>query len=251
MIPWSREFSKRSLKKKYWRKQEWSGALDRRTFNKLAGAASVGAITQFGEKPTLWALGESRSQSNQPEDAARISVAQSPWDRYLFGTAYYSEWWEPSEWETDFRQMRDVGINTVRMGEFAWASYEPEPGKLNFSWMDRAIEIANHHGVNVVLGTPTASVPPWLYQMHPDVLSANDLGPYSVAACDGRRAPRQCPYHPGFSGTLRRRCGRRSKEQLKTRNGVGNGSKDLQQTGWSHQRRRAHENCGCERIAPR
>ena len=35
--------------------------------------------------------------------------------------------------------MQELGINTVRMGEFAWAIYEPAPGKFEFDWMDRAI----------------------------------------------------------------------------------------------------------------
>lgn len=105
--------------------------------------------------------------------------------RYFVGTAYYSEWWEPSEWQIDFRQMQEIGINTVRMGEFAWAMYEPSPGEFKFDWMDRAIEVANRHGVKVILGTPTASVPPWLYQLHPDVLSGNLKGPYTYGGRKG------------------------------------------------------------------
>ncbi len=51
------------------------------------------------------------------------------------------------EWETDFREMQDLGINTVRMGEFAWAQFEPSPGKFDFDWMDRALEIAGRNGI--------------------------------------------------------------------------------------------------------
>lgn len=107
------------------------------------------------------------------------------WNRYLLGTAYYPEWWQPSEWETDFRQMQELGLNAVRMGEFAWAIFEPSPGQFSFDWMDRAIEIAGSHGIGVVLGTPTASVPPWLYQLHPDVLSGNERGPYTYGGRKG------------------------------------------------------------------
>ena len=106
-------------------------------------------------------------------------------ERYLLGASYYPEWWNPSEWEIDFRQMQDMGINTLRMGEFAWALFEPAPGKFEFSWMDNAIALANHHGIDVILGTPTASVPPWLYQLHPDVLSGNENGPYSYGGRKG------------------------------------------------------------------
>jgi beta-galactosidase len=107
------------------------------------------------------------------------------WDRYLVGAAYYPEWWPEAEWEVDFREMQQLGINTVRMGEFAWAIFEPAPGKFTFEWMDRAIETAGRHGIGVILGTPTASVPPWLYELHPDVLSGNDAGPCTYGGRKG------------------------------------------------------------------
>jgi beta-galactosidase len=104
---------------------------------------------------------------------------------YLVGAAYYPEWWPSTEWEVDFRQMQQLGINAVRMGEFAWAIFEPAPGQFEFSWMDKAIDLARRHGIRVVLGTPTASVPPWLYQQYPDVLSGNDLGRYTYGGRKG------------------------------------------------------------------
>jgi beta-galactosidase len=107
------------------------------------------------------------------------------WDQYMIGAAYYPEWWPKTEWETDFRQMREMGLNTVRMGEFAWSRFEPAPGRFVFEWMDEAIELANRNGIHVILGTPTASVPPWLYELHPDVLSGNDIGPYTYGGRKG------------------------------------------------------------------
>jgi len=106
-------------------------------------------------------------------------------DRYLVGAAYYPEWWPPAEWEIDFREMHELGINAVRMGEFAWASFEPSPGKFEFDWMDRALEIASRNGIGTVLGTPTASIPPWLYQQFPDVLSGNEKGLYTYGGRKG------------------------------------------------------------------
>lgn len=127
-----------------------------------------------------------------PPSTAAVSAApqsrpvdNSAWKHYLVGTAYYPEWWQPSEWEIDFRQMNELGINAVRMGEFAWASFEPAPGHFDFTWMDRAIEIAKSCNIGVVLGTPTASVPPWLYQSHPDVLSGNERGLYTYGGRKG------------------------------------------------------------------
>jgi beta-galactosidase len=117
--------------------------------------------------------------------SVRSGSAVVPWNGYMLGTAYYPEWWEPQEWETDFKQMQALGLNTVRMGEFAWASFEPAPGKFEFGWMDQAIDAANRHGIKVILATPTAAVPPWLYQLHPDVLGASALGPFTYGGRKG------------------------------------------------------------------
>lgn len=149
--------------------------MNRRTFNQLAGVAAVDTLIGRGAV----ALG---SQSAASTGAGSTN---SPWESYMLGTAYYPEWWQPAEWEIDFRQMQELGINTVRMGEFAWAIFEPSPGKFEFSWMDEAITMANRHGIRVVLGTGTASVPPWLYQLHPDVLSGNERGPYTYGGRKG------------------------------------------------------------------
>jgi hypothetical protein len=56
-------------------------------------------------------------------------------ETYRLGAAYYPEWWDPFEWETDFWQMGDLGIRAARMGEFAWATFEPSPGTFRFDWM--------------------------------------------------------------------------------------------------------------------
>lgn len=158
--------------------------MNRRTFGKLAGLTFANAMAS----PS----GAAVEARNSPSTEATADPAYA-WNRYFMGTAYYPEWWPEREWETDFREMQDLGINTVRMGEFAWAIYEPAPGKFAFSWMDRAIALANRHGISVILGTPTASVPPWLCQLYPDVLSGNSRGPYTYG---GRKG--YCPNSPAY-----------------------------------------------------
>jgi beta-galactosidase len=71
------------------------------------------------------------------------------------------------------------------MGEFAWASYEPVEGRLEFAWMDRAIAVADRCRIQAILATPTASVPPWLRQHHPDVLGGNEKGPFTYGGRKG------------------------------------------------------------------
>ncbi len=117
--------------------------------------------------------------------AGRGSAAGVRWDRYYLGSAYYPEQWDASRWEDDFRKMADLGLSAVRMGEFAWAFFEPAPGKFRFDWMDRAIELAERHRIAVLLCTPTASVPPWLRKLHPDVLGANENGPFTYGGRKG------------------------------------------------------------------
>jgi len=148
--------------------------MDRRTFGKLAALAGASAVAQHAELL-------SAAQSG-PENAAGKSDL---WTSYFVGAAYYPEWWPSAEWETDFREMQQLGINAVRMGEFAWAMFEPSPGKFEFTWMDNAIDLASRHGIHIIMATPTASVPPWLYQLHPDVLSGNERGPYTYGGRKG------------------------------------------------------------------
>ena len=150
--------------------------MNRRTFHKLAGLAGTGfLIARRGFAAAI----PPQTQNNAPQ-SGRWS-----WDRYLLGAAYYPEWWPSAEWEIDFREMHDLGINTVRMGEFAWAIFEPAPGKFQFDWMDRALDVMSRNGISAVLATPTASVPPWLYQLFPDVLTGNEIGLYAYGGRKG------------------------------------------------------------------
>jgi beta-galactosidase len=169
--------------------------MNRRAFSKWAGLCGLGSLVGNGDFAKLRALahvsespswtGQSASTTYQHGAARPGNGKRNLWDHYFLGTAYYPEWWEPAEWEIDFREMQELGINTVRMGEFAWAMFEPALGKFEFSWMDHAIAVANSYGIDVILGTPTASVPPWLYQIHPDVLSGNDNGIYTYGGRKG------------------------------------------------------------------
>ena len=66
--------------------------------------------------------------------------------------------------------MAALGLRYVRIGEFAWSRLEPEPGRLEFEWLDQAIDTLSDAGLKVVLGTPTATPPKWLVDRYPEVL---------------------------------------------------------------------------------
>ena len=82
----------------------------------------------------------------------------------LLGTAWYPEQWPESRWEADLALMQKAGVHFVRVGEFAWSRMEPEEGRYDLDWLDRAVTAAAKHDIYTVLGTPTAAPPAWLTQ---------------------------------------------------------------------------------------
>lgn len=88
----------------------------------------------------------------------------------LLGVCYYPEQWSKSLWREDARRMKALGLTYVRIGEFAWSRFEPDPGVYDFAWFDEIITILGEAGLKVVIGTPTATPPKWLIDLHPDIL---------------------------------------------------------------------------------
>ncbi len=97
-------------------------------------------------------------------------------DRFLYGAAYYPEHWTATEREQDVTRMVEAGFNCVRMGEFAWAYFEPEEGRYQFELFDEAIARLGEKGIMTILGTPTATPPRWLTLAHPEVLRVDADG---------------------------------------------------------------------------
>ena len=88
----------------------------------------------------------------------------------MFGVCYYPEHWPQAQWEQDAQMMSELGLTYVRIGEFAWSRLEPNPGELDFTWLDQAILTLNNAGLKVVICTPTATPPKWLIDQHPEIL---------------------------------------------------------------------------------
>lgn len=92
------------------------------------------------------------------------------------GVCYYPEHWPENLWADDARRMAEMGISRVRIGEFSWSKLEPEPGRYDWDWLDRAIDVLHSRDLKVILGTPTATPPKWLVDMAPDMLAIDEQG---------------------------------------------------------------------------
>lgn len=92
------------------------------------------------------------------------------------GVCYYPEHWPESRWEEDARLMRETGLTHVRIGEFAWSRIEPEPGRFDWEWLDRAVEVLHGAGLKIIMGTPTATPPKWLVDTMPDMVAVDRDG---------------------------------------------------------------------------
>jgi beta-galactosidase len=92
------------------------------------------------------------------------------------GCCYYPEHWPEDRWAEDARRMAEMGLSLVRIGEFAWSRIEPEPGRYDWGWLDRAIEVLHAEGLEVILGTPTATPPKWLVDTMPDMVAIDEQG---------------------------------------------------------------------------
>lgn len=110
---------------------------------------------------------------------AQTRFAADRMETFLYGAAFYEEYMPADRLEKDVALMEQAGINVVRVGESTWSLWEPEDGRFEFAWMDRIIDRLARAHIKVILGTPTYSIPPWMFKKHPEIL---------VTRLDGRRA---------------------------------------------------------------
>ncbi len=92
------------------------------------------------------------------------------------GVCYYPEHWPETQWAKDARRMAGLGLTYVRIGEFAWSRLEPKDGVFDWGWLDRAIDILGQAGLQIMMGTPTATPPRWMLSKYPDMLAYDANG---------------------------------------------------------------------------
>jgi beta-galactosidase len=138
-------------------------------------------VTQF---LIFWLIAGAMSAMGQ----AMQLFAPNKMDTVLYGVAYYPEYMPSDRLDKDVEMMQKAGISVVRVGESTWSSWEPRDGDFQFAWMQRVLDRLHQAGIKVILGTPTYSIPTWLFQEHPDI----------VVGHAGTAPPLSDPYSPSY-----------------------------------------------------
>jgi len=114
---------------------------------------------------------------------------------FTLGVCWYPEQWPESRWRRDAARMREMGITTVRLGEFAWSRLQPARRQWDGDWLRRALDILHENDLRAILGTPSAAPPRWLLDEFPDLLRVDAGG--AVSAFGSRRFA--CLAHAGYA----------------------------------------------------
>ncbi len=94
-------------------------------------------------------------------------------ERITLGVCYYPEHWDKSLWRDDLLRMKEHGIETVRIAEFAWTMFEPKEGTFTFDFFDEFMDMTLEEGLNVIFCTPSATPPVWMSTKYPEILNAD------------------------------------------------------------------------------
>jgi beta-galactosidase len=114
--------------------------------------------------------------------------------RLAFGGDYSPEQWPVTTQVEDIELMRAAGVDLVTVGVFSWALLQPGPDEFTFGWLDEVVDRLHAGGIAVDLATATASPPPWLSQLHPEMLPVTADGTRLWPG--GRQA--YCPSSPVY-----------------------------------------------------
>ena len=81
----------------------------------------------------------------------------------LYGVAYYDEYMPYDRIETDFKMIRDAGMNVIRIAESTWSTLGALRREyFDFTHLHHMLDCAAKYELNVIVGTPTYAIPSWL-----------------------------------------------------------------------------------------
>lgn len=96
----------------------------------------------------------------------------------LHGGDYNPDQWldRPDILKEDIQLMKKAHVNSVTLGIFAWAAYEPKEGEYHFEWLKEIIDELHQNGICTVLATPSGARPAWLDKKYEEVRRVNRYG---------------------------------------------------------------------------
>lgn len=97
-------------------------------------------------------------------------------EKLIYGAAYYPEYEPIWRVEKDLHMMKKAGMNTIRIAESTWSTWEPKEGRYDFSILKDTLDICEKEGMQVIIGTPTYAVPSWLIKKDPSVMVTTKEG---------------------------------------------------------------------------
>lgn len=124
------------------------------------------------------------------------------------GTQYYRPPFpEEKYWGNDFVRIKDSGLNTVQLWVI-WAWVESRPGDFCFDDYDRLIELAQKHGLGVILSTIAEIHPYWIHYEVPGSEMVDHLGRKVISSnrseCHFGLTPGGCFDHPEVWNRMKR-----------------------------------------------
>lgn len=139
------------------------------------GLLEISAIAVHGAENT--AQGGARVHPSLPADffpcgAMHMSTI-SHWQHYLPPVDEYAAYMDK-----DMARMKEVGFNSMA-AHVDWYDIEPAPGEFNFDRLDRLMDLAEKHGLKMLLWPWPELQPEWVARQYPDAqwLSVTDFKP--------------------------------------------------------------------------
>ena len=108
--------------------------------------------------------------------ALSVGVVWPAERRVFIGTQYYRP---PNphqqDWDRDLARIRQTGIPVIRTWVY-WARVNPRPGQWDFSEYDRLFDLAEKHGLKVLVQLMADVAPYWFQERHYDTLHVGKDG---------------------------------------------------------------------------
>ena len=78
--------------------------------------------------------------------------------RIWFGGDYCPDQWPEEIWREDMRLFTLAGVSVATLPVFSWAKLQTGETRYDFSWLDKAVDLLDSHGIKICMATSTAAV---------------------------------------------------------------------------------------------